>query len=321
MKGEFGRKPPVTHPATSWLFEHTSLLQNASVKGEDGLTARALVRRRAFGQRLIGFGELVLWKQLSEGLQHDAEGNMGPRLLPSIFLGYRGDANTYVIGLENGKMVSSRAVTRRPMADRWEGELVEGIAETPWTTRTTAPAAGVEFGDAADAHPARPGQLSLPRRLKATMKILKQHGTTDGCPQCKHIRAFSERKAGVQHSEECRKRIAGSLAATAAGADRIARSELRTNRGIEAASRPDQPRGGDMVRTVTDQAAEMPHTNVAGPHPRDASVANSGSSAAAYRASLDVCNARRARETVQDDAATHGASRTLVHPERGERWA
>ena len=61
---------------------------------------------------------------------------MGPRLLPVIFLGYRRDANTYVIGLENGEIVESRAVTRRPMADRWKGELVEAITDTPWTTRT-----------------------------------------------------------------------------------------------------------------------------------------------------------------------------------------
>jgi hypothetical protein len=105
LEGRIGRKIPITHPMTSWLLEHTSLLQNAQVRGEDGLTAWARVRGRAFGQRLIGFGELILWKQPLEGPQHDAEGNMGPRLLPGIFLGYRMDANTYVFGLENGEVV------------------------------------------------------------------------------------------------------------------------------------------------------------------------------------------------------------------------
>jgi hypothetical protein len=229
---------------TSWLLEHTSLLQNARVRGEDGLTAWARVRGRAFGQRLIGFGELILWKQPLKGPQHDAEGNMGPRFLPGIFLGYRRDANTYVLGLENGEVVESRAVTRRPMADRWKGELVEAITDTPWTTRTRAPAVRVELGEAVDAHPAHPEQPSLPRRLKITKKMLQQHGATDGCPQCEHIRAFGEHKAGVQHSEKCRKRISESLAATADGADRIARLEMRINRGIEAASRLDEPRGG-----------------------------------------------------------------------------
>ena len=209
---------------------------------------------------------------------------MGPRLLPGIFLGYRRDANTYVVGLANGEMVESRAVTRRPMEDRWKSELVEAITATPWTTRPRAQAVRVDLGDAVDAHPAHPAQPSLPRRLKITMKMLEQHGTTDGCTQCEHIRAFSEHKAGVQHSEKCRKRIAVSLAATEAGADRIARSELRINRGIEAASRLDEPRGGEVVPTVADQA-EVPHTNLAaGPRPRDAGVTTPGSYSEAYRA-------------------------------------
>ena len=121
LEGRIGRKLPINHPMTSWLLEHTSLLLNACIRGEDGSTAWARVRGRAFGQRLIGFGESILWKQPLKGPQHDVEGNMGPRLLPGIFLGYRRDANTYVIGLENGEMVESRAVTRRPMDDRWKG--------------------------------------------------------------------------------------------------------------------------------------------------------------------------------------------------------
>ena len=286
LEGRIGRKLPINHPMTSWLLEHTSLLLNACIRGEDGSTAWARVRGRAFGQRLIGFGESILWKQPLKGPQHDVEGNMGPRLLPGIFLGYRRDANTYVVGLENGEMVESRAVTRRPMDDRWKGELVESITDTPWTTRTRAPAVRVELGDAVDAHPAHPVQPSLPRRLKITMKMLRQHGTTDGCTQCEHIRAFSEHKAGVQHSEKCRKRIAESLAATEDGADRLARSELRINRGIEAASRPDEPRGGEvmdqalgpMADQAVEAAAERPHVvfenmpEAAGPHPRDAGI-------------------------------------------------
>ena len=183
LEGRIGRKVPVHHPVTSWLLEHTSLLQNARVRGEDGMTAWARVRGRAFGQRLIGFGERILWKQPLKGPQHDAEGNMGPRLLPGIFLGYRRDATTYVIGLENGEMVESRAVTRRPMADRWKSELIEAITDTPWTMRTRTPAARVDLGADATVHPPHPDQPSLPRRLKITMKMLKQHGTTDGCQQ------------------------------------------------------------------------------------------------------------------------------------------
>ena len=79
---------PVQHPLSSWLLEHTALLLNASLRGEDGLTPWARVRGRAFGQRLIGFGESVLYKLPLQGPQHDLEGNMAARALPGVFLGY-----------------------------------------------------------------------------------------------------------------------------------------------------------------------------------------------------------------------------------------
>ena len=127
----------------------------------------------------------------------------------------------------------------------------------------------------------------------------------------------------MQHSEKCRKRIAESLAATEAGADRIARSELRINRGIEAASRLDEPRGGEVVPTVADQA-EVPHTNLdagrdasatsssTGPHPRDAGI--DGPEQLAYRARADAFNGpsrldrARAEQAAASDPAEEFAS-------------
>ena len=70
---------PAAHPLTAWLIEHTCLLLNVHIRGEDGKTPWARVRGRAFGQRLIGFGEQVLWKFPTKGPQHDAQGNMSAR--------------------------------------------------------------------------------------------------------------------------------------------------------------------------------------------------------------------------------------------------
>ena len=58
---------PANHPLTLWLLEHSILLLTAMVTGEDGKTPWARARGRAFGQRLTGFGEQVLWKLLTEG--------------------------------------------------------------------------------------------------------------------------------------------------------------------------------------------------------------------------------------------------------------
>ena len=57
---------------------------------------------------------------------------MGPRLCPGISFGYRRGANTYVVGLANGEMVEPRAVTRRPMEDRWNLDDAKNVKATPW---------------------------------------------------------------------------------------------------------------------------------------------------------------------------------------------
>ncbi len=73
-------------------MEHVALFINAQAKGQDGLTPWAHARGRDFGMKLYAFGERVLWKQPPKGPQHDVEGNMGPRLLPGVFLGYLRDS-------------------------------------------------------------------------------------------------------------------------------------------------------------------------------------------------------------------------------------
>ena len=52
------------------------------------------MRGRAFGQRLLGIGEKVLWEPPLKVPQHDKDGNMGPRLLEGIFLGYQRTSNS-----------------------------------------------------------------------------------------------------------------------------------------------------------------------------------------------------------------------------------
>ncbi len=100
-----GRRLPVRHPLSSWLLEHVSLLLNACVRGEDGLTSWARARGRAFGQRLIGFGEKVLWKMQTKGPQHNAEGNMSARWAVGIFIGYNRSSDSYRFITDGGARI------------------------------------------------------------------------------------------------------------------------------------------------------------------------------------------------------------------------
>ena len=131
LDARVGRKVPDSHPLMAWLLEHTALLLNVTVRGDDGLTPWARVRGRAFNQRLFGFGESVIAKQPPKGPQHDADGNMGPRQQLGVFVGYCRNSNCYRVILDNGQYISTRSLRRRPMADRWSpGELAK-VQSTP----------------------------------------------------------------------------------------------------------------------------------------------------------------------------------------------
>ena len=75
-------------------------------------------------------------------------------------------------------------------------------------------------------------KVLMPRRLKSTLKILEAYGTTDGCAQCGHIRAFRETKPGLQYTAICRMRIVDAMAATDAGSNQLERFEVRVDSAI-----------------------------------------------------------------------------------------
>ena len=83
---ETGRRDP-SGPSVGGVAVQACLpLMNATVRGEDGLTAWRRARGRPFRQRLIGFVESCMYKLPTKGPQHDAEGNMGPRWKSAVFL-------------------------------------------------------------------------------------------------------------------------------------------------------------------------------------------------------------------------------------------
>ena len=222
---------PPTHPLATWLVEHAALLINACAVGQDGKTAWKRLRGRDFGQRLVGFGEGVMYKQPPKGPQHDTEGNMAPRMFPGIFLGYHYFSNTYRVATESGDVVRVRSLMRRPMADRWQAAQIKSIRTTPWTLRATAAPARIELGEHVAKHESGHDEhVPQARRLKITLQTLAEYGTTDGCPQCRHVRMFGETKPGLAHSEPCRHRIVEAMRATAEGAARLERQDNRAQR-------------------------------------------------------------------------------------------
>ena len=114
LERRVGFTVPVNHPLTAWLLEHTCMVLNTKVRRDDGKTAWARARGRPFGMKEYGFGESVLWKPPAKGPQHDINGNMAPRLLPGIFLGFHKSSNSYRVLDAKGDLVKTRAINRLP---------------------------------------------------------------------------------------------------------------------------------------------------------------------------------------------------------------
>ncbi len=252
-----GREIPPTHPLSTWLVEHVCLLINALHVGEDGKTAWKRLRGRDFGQRLIGFSENVFFKQPPKGPQHDTAGNMMPRMFPGVFVGYHYTSNSYRVATPDGNVIRTRSLLRRPIADRWSAEAITGITATPWSLRTSEAPRRVELGDRVEKHEDLPdAQVPMPRRLKITLKTLEDYGTTDGCAQCAHIRAFREATPGLGHSGPCRRRIVEAMTATDAGMARLGRQEERVDRAI--ASRIEAADQAAMSSDIAERGRHCP---------------------------------------------------------------
>jgi len=154
---------------------------------------------------------------------------MGPRMKPGVFVGYHLSSNSYRVATADGFIQKSRALQSRPQEDRWDAEAIKNIVSTPWSLRIQAGGQRAEVGPRVTPQPAVEREpVPMPRRLKITQKVLKDHGYTENCEQCTHIQSFGEGKPGLPHSEPCRKRIMEALAKTPEGTAKLNKHEQRS---------------------------------------------------------------------------------------------
>ena len=270
LEDRIGQKIPSKHALTSWILEHACFVLNAVARGPDGLTAWARARGRDFGGKLYALAEQVFWKPPTKGPQHDLQGNMGPRLFPGTFLGFHRSSNAYWVLDADGNAVKSRALNSRTHEERWDKEILANLTVTPWSLRIRKDAERVPLGEAVKRQQTDiKDVVTNPRRLKITMKILQEFGSTGGCPQCEHIRAFQEIKPGIPHSEACRRRLMAEMANTDQGRARLQVYEGRLNRAI--AERHDDNLGEGHGAALPDDPPQNPRTDAYGQsaHHRD----------------------------------------------------
>ena len=265
LEARIGKFIPITHSLIPWMLEHSCMLLNVRVKGQDGLTPWTRIRGRPFSQRLIGFGEVVLYRLPTKGPQHNPDGNMGTQWREGIFLGYDRGNHTYIVGTTFGA-AWSRAMTRRPYNNRWSAEKLASLRATPWSERRIADVrVESRFDQPAETaqDPRPPERPGLPRQLRIDRTDLDKYGYTSGCVQCDHVRRYGKTKPGTMHTDRCRARILNELSQSPEGQDRLRRQEDRVTRALAE----HVERGDQEARTQGEQAPNTVERPVSGERP------------------------------------------------------
>ena len=85
-------------------MDHTALLLNAVVRGEDCKTPWERARGRPFDQYMLGIAESVLFKFPVKGPRSYPDGNMGRQWGDGVFLDYHRSLNTYTVAMPDGNL-------------------------------------------------------------------------------------------------------------------------------------------------------------------------------------------------------------------------
>ena len=108
----------VGYPVIERLLEYSCLLINALVRGNDGITAWMRTSGRPFSQQMARFGESVLYRYPTKGLQHHPHGSVDALGGEGVFLGRNMFSNTVVAGLADGSWIETRSIISRPEEER-----------------------------------------------------------------------------------------------------------------------------------------------------------------------------------------------------------
>ena len=289
---------PVDHALVSWLLVHATTILNSTVRGPDGLTAWARCRGRAFGQKLLNFGETVLYKLPTKGPLSAPDGNMGTRWKEGVFLGHSRSANVYVIGTSEG-IKTGRSLQRRPADQRWNPEALAEIKATPWSERTR-PERTVTFELPQDQGPAVPtAPTAAIRGMRLNQPDFDQHGYTEGCQQCDHMREHGRARRGTPHNHTCRSRMIEAIRQSDTGRRRVEEYEERLDRSMaEAIARAHPRRRSPSPATA---ARRRRHDGPAVPDP-SADAAPPGGAAARAAADRPTIPSRQPRQVLAPGA-------------------
>ena len=239
LEGKLGCKVPVESPLFTWLVEHCADLHNKFHVYADGQTSYEKIKGKKHKGEMLEFGQAVLHRVPGK----PAGGLMAPRWLPGTWIGKRFSSEEHIIGMDNGKVVRTRAVRSLPAATMWNKEAALKVVGTPW--KPSGEYEGeemVQIPRAVEVKPEEPEVGPRTRGMKIMPKHLVKAGYTKGCPKCNDMRSGRQEHISRGHSEACRKRI-----------EEVARGDEGMRKDVEKA---EQRRNEYLTRHVENQDKE-----------------------------------------------------------------
>ena len=173
---------------------------------------------------MIPFVESVLFQPTQEAKSRT---KLESRFIEGIYLGINGRTNEGILYTDDGFQYA-RSIRRRPADERWNKMLLMRVKGSYLNINGSD---DVHYPDTPFGY--QPNQQDdntiERRRAQITLADTDEHGDTEGCKGC---RAARRRERGIQHSEECRKRLEDAMLADPRTSDKIKRSMDRVNEAV-----------------------------------------------------------------------------------------
>ena len=139
-----------------------------------------------------------------------------------VWLGVERHTGQYVLhGRSRSGIKHARTIKPMPHGQQWSKDRIAEVSVTPWSSHE-APPPHIEPQQPKE--PDAVGRKLVVRRIYIRQSDIDNHGFTEHCPRCDHIREGRPGKP-PNHSEACRDRLTKAIAATPEGAKRLKDSE------------------------------------------------------------------------------------------------
>ena len=177
-----------------WLVEYAAALLSKYAVGQDGRTAYQRLHGRKAKERLVEYGEKVLYF-----IPKAKRAKLDKRFGVGVFLGRAlwGDEN--YVARADGSVIRTRGLARMSPKLRWDSKWLDNVKGTPADMLASEDAANVESGDQSyaqvhseldqqaqeDAGTEGP-EARVPNAMRLTLDICKQYGFSKNCPRCRY---------------------------------------------------------------------------------------------------------------------------------------